>query len=187
MAAFMATVSLLLALGFLGFSGVMHALDIGRFASQIEDQRVVSTYFAQPIALGVTSIELGFPAGAVFAAFADWQLFRYCMLLSAAAYVAFGTYAAFLWARRPGAPCGCAMSAEPANVWTVIRAGALALAAFGGAALANDAATASGPVVPAMTLAVLSSLGLGLLLWLAPLALEDPTKNDGIRRLMERR
>jgi hypothetical protein len=88
-------------------------------------------------------------------------------------YAVYSAYAAYLVKGRPGAPCACSRSSDPATVWVVIRALLLAIAAV------TAAAAEPGSAWPNLSgagrlIAVIQSLGLGVVIWNLPASLAAP-------------
>lgn len=92
---------------------------------------------------------------------------------TALALLVYGSYAAFaavLWRRRPGTPCGCAGGDEPISGWVVLRAGLLALVA--GSGLATEVASlpwTSSTGAASLPIAV----AVGLVIWQLPVAMRS--------------
>jgi hypothetical protein len=96
------------------------------------------------------------------------------VLAAAPAFVLYACYTGFaaaLWRRRPGTPCGCTARDEPTSGWTVLRAGLLALVTA--ALLATDTRWAQW-TWPTGAASLLIAVALGLVIWQLPMAMRSP-------------
>lgn len=176
--ALLITAAALAALGVLAFSGISHALHHDRFRQLLEQQRVWPPRARPAVLGGMISIELLLGIGGLLvllSGFGTPWLARAVFAASAALFLGYLAFAAYLLRRRPGAPCACGSTQEVVNGWTVARAGMLATAALA-AAIAPQAVDR--PLRPGMYgfVAAVGGLSLGVIMWALPGALEDPTR-----------
>lgn len=161
-------------IGLLLFSGLSHLRYRRQFREALGKQEVWN-HLEGPIASVIILLEVSI---GVVGFFFLLGLLSRAVLVSACfgafvIYFSYGSFSIYLVRRRPDAPCGCSIDEEPANVWTAVRAGALALAAAIGAL--------GGERVPSVLqgsfqslFSLLASCALALLIWELPSALAQP-------------
>jgi hypothetical protein len=91
----------------------------------------------------------------------------------------YAAYSLYVLRTRPAVPCGCAARDTPMSGWVTGRAAALAIASLVAVGGAGRAAGSHGSHV---AIALLSSLGFAVLLWLLPLAMSVPAMSPSLRR-----
>jgi hypothetical protein len=155
------------ALGVLAFSGMSHALKLGRLRDDIQRQGLLPSALHARFAVTLVALELALAAVGAWAIItATSELLRLVALIVAGVYLGFAAFAAVLYRRRPDAPCGCASGSEPATVWTVVRAAILSSFAFAAAVVAEQVNLAGDLIEVAV--AVLAAIALGVTLWCSP-------------------
>jgi methylamine utilization protein MauE len=173
-----ASVAALVALGVMSYSALAHARRLGSFADMVREQSVVARPLSTAIAVTVTGIEAlvgGSGLLLVWLHVGDGAPLRVALIAVGCTYLVFAAYAAFLWRRRPGAPCACSGSSEPANAWTVARTSVLAgtgffASVFAGTVLGQGLSFAEAMIV------TFSAIAIGIMLWSYPDALHDPAE-----------
>lgn len=126
------------AFGMLLMSGATHALAFNAFGEDLSRQALLPPAANTPVALVVTSLEIGLGVLGIMATAMSLDLFFQIATTGAALlFAAFTALLVILLHRRPGAPCGCGGLSRPANWWHVARSsgflvGSLVAAASGG-------------------------------------------------------
>lgn len=141
----------------LAWSGGVHVRDLGRFHAQVAAHDLVPFRYTRTAALTFGAIEL--LAGAaglsaipsVLAASDLWIVIASVSV--GAVYAAIAMYVGLLVVRGSSVECGCFGRSEPVSLWTVSRALALGMAAFGGAVATVDGTSGAFMAVVALGLA----------------------------------
>lgn len=161
-------------LGILLASGLSHLRHPGAFREALKEQGIWSPI--EGVVIGaVTSLELAIGLAGLLAltgALAPFFISLAC-LLAFSIYLSYAVFSIYLVSRRPGVPCGCGSEHEPVNVWTVIRAGLLAMAAIGGTLGSGQLKPLAAGGVEAI-LPLLAGSALALLAWALPTAMTEP-------------
>lgn len=172
-----ASVAALVALGVMSYSAIAHAARLSSFVGMVRQQSVFDRPLSTAIAVTATSIEaLVGGSGLLLIWLRGWDGndLRLALVAAGCTYLVFAAYAAFLWRRRPGAPCACSGSSEPANAWTVARTSSLAgtgflAAVFAGTVVGHGFSLAEAIIV------TFAAIAIGILFWSYPDALHDPS------------
>lgn len=167
-----ATVSTYMVAGTLTSTGLYHLLHQQRLRDAVLKQEVFGRRASRHLAVGVTASELVVGSsivGSLLLSGPGDEMRPILLILAAAVLASFAAYSLFLLVRRPGVSCGCSASDDPVNGLTIARSALLAIGACIGAALPTRVAEPA--VSVEYSLVVLSSIALGLLLWILPQAL----------------
>ncbi len=162
------------AFGILFLSGISHLLHPLNFRSLVRQQRVWSKAGEWLVVASVIVSEVAVGGlGLLALSTESIPMIRLSATLACVIYGLYAFYAAYLLRTRPGVPCACSSRAEPANIWTVARAMALATGSL--VAVAAVGADWSDSVSASfLAPTVVASLSLAIVLWILPSALAYP-------------
>jgi hypothetical protein len=172
MAEFLGTVGALTAFGVLFVSGGRHLFDPYPLAAALAFRSNAARRDRHLLARLVAVIELttgAFGLALTAGGASDHPLFPICLGMTTLIYAAYTVWTARLVLARSTKPCGCTNENHPANLWTVVRAGALGLGGVAGLAV-GDSVLGLGLSVHAV-IAGNASIAFASLLWNLPSAL----------------
>lgn len=158
----------------LAASGIGHLRHRGQFVRELSKHALWPSSMIGVVAGIVAVAELGvsLPAMARIVGLGSANLTGSL----AAAALLFGlycVYSAVLWRIRPGVPCACSSAGDPADGWTVIRAGVLTGSAII-ASFLNGGAMPAAEFGWELTIGISFGLSFALVTWLMPRALRIP-------------
>lgn len=115
------------------WAGLTHLNHMGHLVGALRQQRAWPPVLTPVIGACLVTAELGIGSTGFVAILLEARGVKIAAAGAAAIlYASYGIYAAFLWLRRPTAPCACSAtsSESPASAWVVGRAGLLGAASL---------------------------------------------------------